>query len=93
MSLQLVNAGSMGKGIFIGGWNIAPDVVLIHGADSFDEAWEALTEHFAEQGSLAECDCSDNEDDDSCDCEWIDSHGKRCTLDVVMRVVQEGRIS
>ena len=82
-------------GVYVGGWNIAPDAYLIR-AQHFGEAWELLVGEMAEQGSLPICtpeDCEGYETDDiPCEgCDFIDMHGPACTLDVVLRVVRPAR--
>lgn len=81
------------NGVYIGGWNIAPDAYLIRAAH-FGEAWEVLVETMADAGQLAECDEPIDEEGNcptDCDgCEWTDS-GRFVTLDVVLRVVRPGR--
>jgi hypothetical protein len=76
------------KGVYIGGYNIAPDCLLIT-ADSYESAWEIMCEHFAEQGSLAECEHTSEEDAESCDShDWVDGFGYMVTLDLVLQVVR-----
>lgn len=76
MSLKLIDAGHDGKGIYLGGFNIAPDGYLIHHATSFDDAWEALVEQLHDENALAECDCPPPcEHEEPCDCGW------ECTCD------------
>lgn len=88
MSLKIIHAGHNGKGIYLGGFNIAPDTILIHHATSYDDAWGELIEHLHEQGSLAECDCNETEDDaGSCDHDSANGVPVRAD-DVVMRVVR-----
>lgn len=78
-------------GIYLGGFNIAPDCLLIT-AESYGEAWQAMVDHLAEQGSLAECDHESAEDDEACDAhDYGSSGGPYVTLDLVLRVVRHGR--
>ena len=44
LGLKIVDdAGQAGAGIYIGGYQIAPDVLLIR-ADSFESAWQAMVD-------------------------------------------------
>lgn len=82
-----------GVGVYIGGWNIAPDAYLIRAAH-FADAWEVLVETMADAGQLAECEVPqkpDGECAEECDgCEWTDS-GRFVTLDVVLRTIRPAR--
>jgi len=82
-------------GVYVGGWNIAPDAYLIR-AEHFGEAWEILIDEMADRGQLAECDGPEPEcrsDAGPCEgCEFgANTGGPFVTLDVVMRVVRPGR--
>lgn len=78
------------SGLYLGGFSIAPDGLLI-GADSFGDAWEVMVDHYAEAGALAECDCWER--DEPCDaCEFGSrAAGPYVTLDLALRVVRPGR--
>lgn len=80
------------QGIYLAGFNIAPDVALIR-ASSFSDAWDVWAEHLASAGSLVEC---EHDEDavafESCDsCDWVDGFGQMVTLDLVLRVIRPGR--
>lgn len=78
-------------GIYVGGFNIAPDGLLIV-ADNYGEAWESMVDHYADMGALAECDHASEDDADSCDGhDYGSSGGPYVTLDLVLRVVRNGR--
>jgi hypothetical protein len=82
MALEIIHAGSNERGIYIGGWNIAPDGYLIHHASSFDHAWETLIEHMHDNGYLAVCDCEQP-------CDYDVANGVPVHADdVVMRIVR-----
>lgn len=87
MALKILHAGHDGRGVYLGGWNIAPDGYLIHHATSFDDAWETLIADMAQSGFLAPCDCNIAFGCDECTCEDCGS-GSFNTDDVVMRVVR-----
>lgn len=84
MALTIIN-DTPKRGAYIGGFNIAPDGLLIL-ADSFDSAWDLMVEHYADQGALAEVEEVDIDDMDGI--EHADGTGYVCTLDLVMRVVR-----
>lgn len=93
MALKILNAGHDGRGVYLGGWNIAPDGYLIHHATSFEDAWETMIADMAEAGHLAPCDCAstcDCEESTNCtECSCEDCGiGSFNTDDVVMRVVR-----
>lgn len=94
MALKIVRSGGREDAVYVGGYNIAPDVLLIL-AQSFDEAWETMVDEFAEQGSLRECDGSDEgcvEGDQPCEgCDFGSSGGPYVTQDLVLRVERPGR--
>jgi hypothetical protein len=89
-ALTVINDES-GAGAYLGGWNIAPDGILIM-ARSYTAAWELLCEHLADRGTLAEADYpyTDDGDLDTDGCDWVDGHGLMVTADVVMRTVRPG---
>ena len=84
MALKILHAGHDGRGVYLGGWNIAPDGYLIHHATSFDDAWETLIADMAQSGFLAPCDCPT---EGGCTCEDCGC-GSFNTDDVVMRPVR-----
>lgn len=95
MSLKIIDEGYEGWGIYVGGYNIAPDVLLIR-ARSFDEAWEIMVDEFGEQGSIRRCaadDCPNYDQGDlPCEgCEFGSSGGPYVTLDLTLRVERPGR--
>jgi hypothetical protein len=83
MPLTIVN-DAPGKGVYIGGFEIAPEGYLVL-ADSFQSAWDALVERMADEGSLAAADL-DGCGDDGVD--FVDGHGPMVTLDVVLACVR-----
>lgn len=88
MALKILHAGHDGRGVYLGGWNIAPDGYLIHHATSFDDAWETLIADMAQSGYLSPCEHTEAEfEAGECDCDDT-GEGLACTSDVVMRVVR-----
>ena len=87
MALKILHAGHDGRGVYLGGWNIAPDGYLIHHATSFEDAWETMIADMAESGYLAPCTCCLDFGCDECTCEDC-GIGSFVTDDVVMRVVR-----
>lgn len=95
MPLQIVTDSGRTDGIYLGGFNIAPDTVLIR-SGSFGEAWESLCEHLAGRGALAPADTTDEQEalagDNPEGCDWVDGHGWMVTADVVLRVVRPSHL-
>lgn len=86
------------NGVYIGGWNIAPDAYLIRAAH-FGEAWEVLIDEMADRGQLAQCDGPGSEpdcnliEDGPCEgCEFgANTGGPFVTLDVVIRTIRPAK--